>query len=193
MEGLVTVCSCWRNNNAGPFHNNFCEPRGSSASPGVWKLWDPRWPGGNSIGNTGAVASLSLILTSWSPEVMVIINPFWQMGDGGPGAKQHTHSHLEGRQSHDPTDRDGKAERATVFLKARLRTAHNLVHSNCHRQRPVTAKPTVTITRTPNPQGLSSTTEDLQQQVTTTNSRAPCEDVQTQVLYLSSGPLSQDS
>lgn len=104
---------------------------------------------------------------------MVTINPFQQMG--GPGAKQPTHCHLEGRQSHDPTDRDGKAERATVFLKARLRTAHDLVHSNCHRQRPVTAKPTVTITRTPNPQGLSLTTEDLQQQVTTTNSHAPWE------------------
>lgn len=147
MEGLVTVCSCWRNINAGPFHNNLCEPRGSSASPGVWELWDPRWPGGNSTGNTGAVASLSLILTSWSPEVMVIINPFWQMGDGGPGAKQPTHSHLEGRQSHDSTDRDGKAERATVFLKARLRTAHNLVHSNCqaychHHQDP---KPSRTV------------------------------------------------
>lgn len=57
----------------------------------------------------------------------------------------------------------------------------------------VTAKPTVTITRTPNPQGLSLTTEDLKQQVTTTNSHAPCKDVQTQVLHLSSGPLGQDS
>lgn len=98
----------------------------------------------------------------------------------------------EGRQSHDPTDRDDKAQRA-VFLKASLRTAHNLVHSNCHRQRPVTAKPTVTTTRTPNPQGLSLTTEDLQQQVTTTGSHAPREDVQTRALQFFSGPLGQDS
>lgn len=84
-----------------------------------------------------------------------------------------------------------KAQRA-VFLKARLRTAHDLVHGNCHRQRPVTAKPTVTTTRTPNPQGLSLTTKDLQQQVTTTSTHAPREGAQTQALQLPSGPLGQD-
>lgn len=46
----------------------------------------------------------------------------------------------EGQPSHAPIDSNSE-EVQRLFFKARSRAAHDLVQSNCHRQRPPTAKP----------------------------------------------------